>query len=388
MSAPAARLATFAALAGFASHHWFTLVSQPPLWRWAGVLAVTALLGMALEALRRVARPVARNGAAVAAVIIAALAGLLVTGVELRLLAPGGWPELRGNLASGLAGVGQVGLPYAGPDEWTRLGILLAAPLVLIVCGALAFWPVGRSPRRRRILALVGLVALYGFSVTWEAPSAELARGLALLAIMAAYLWLPRLPARRTIAAAGALALAGMVAVPVAARVQAEDPLIDYRAWAIFGAEREVSFDWNHSYGPFDWPQRGTVLMEIRSDRPLLWRTSVLDAFDGSRWLRGPVADVPEVPASLAGASSRMVERNRSRGWLEFPGVEVRSLRSGVVVGAGTTLEVTGLDSYDLQPDGVASIRELAAQMNRGRLRESPAPGETQEENRAKFLVG
>lgn len=357
MSAPAARLATFAALAGFASYHWFTLVSQPPLWRWAGVLAVTALLGMALEALRRVARPVARNGAAVAAVIIAALAGLLVTGVELRLLAPGGWPELRGNLASGLAGVGQVGLPYAGPDEWTRLGILLAAPLVLIVCGALAFWPVGRSPRRRRILALVGLVALYGFSVTWEAPSAELARGLALLAIMAAYLWLPRLPARRTIAAAGALALAGMVAVPVAARVQAEDPLIDYRAWAIFGAEREVSFDWNHSYGPFDWPQRGTTLLEIRSDRPLLWKTSVLDTFAGSRWLRSPVPEAPAVPTELAGASAAMVDSNRKRGWSEFPGIRVRSLRSGLLVGAGITRSVEGVETEPIEGDGTTVMR-------------------------------
>ena len=247
MNALAARLATFAALAGFASYHWFTLVSQPPLWRWAGVLAVTAALGVALEALRRVARPVTRIAAAAATVIVAALAGLLVTGVELRLLAPGGWHELRENLDSGLAGVGQVGLPYAGPDDWTRLGMLLAAPLVLTASGALAFWPARRPPRARRVVALVGLVALYGFSVTWEAPSAELARGLALLAIMAAYLWLPRLPARRTIAAAGALALAGMVAVPVAARVGAADPLIDYRAWAIFGAEREVSCDWSHS---------------------------------------------------------------------------------------------------------------------------------------------
>ena len=360
MSAPAARLATFAALAGFASYHWFALVSQPPLWRWAGVLAVTALLGVALEALRRVARPVTRIAAAVATVTVAALAGLLVTGVELRLLAPGGWPELRENLDSGLAGVGQVGLPYAGPDDWTRLGMLLAAPLVLTASGALAFWPARRRPRARRIVALVGLVALYGFSVTWEAPSAELARGLALLAIMAAYLWLPRLPARRTIAAAGALALAGMVAVPVAARVGADDPLIDYRAWAIFGAEREVSFDWNHSYGPFDWPQRGTTLMEIRSDRPLLWKTSVLDTFDGVRWLRAAVPEAPAVPTELAGASAELVDSNRKRGWSEFPGIRVRSLRSGLLVGAGITRSVEGVETEPIEGDGTTVMRDEA----------------------------
>jgi LAGLIDADG endonuclease len=41
-----------------------------------------------------------------------------------------------------------------------------------------------------------------------------------------------------------------------------------------------------------------------------------------------------------------------------------------------------------LRPAGVEAIRALAKQMNRGRSRESPAPAETQEDNRAKFLVG
>ena len=41
-----------------------------------------------------------------------------------------------------------------------------------------------------------------------------------------------------------------------------------------------------------------------------------------------------------------------------------------------------------LSEAGLAKISEVAAQMNRGRLRESPAPSETEEENRAKFLVG
>jgi LAGLIDADG DNA endonuclease family protein len=41
-----------------------------------------------------------------------------------------------------------------------------------------------------------------------------------------------------------------------------------------------------------------------------------------------------------------------------------------------------------LSSSGLAEIRTLAGQMNRGRLRESPAPLETEEEIRAKFLVG
>jgi hypothetical protein len=41
-----------------------------------------------------------------------------------------------------------------------------------------------------------------------------------------------------------------------------------------------------------------------------------------------------------------------------------------------------------LTPGGIADIREQAGQMNRGRLRESPALLETEEDVRAKFLVG
>ena len=41
-----------------------------------------------------------------------------------------------------------------------------------------------------------------------------------------------------------------------------------------------------------------------------------------------------------------------------------------------------------LSASGIAEIGKLAGQMNLGRSRESPAPSETEEENRAKFLVG
>jgi len=41
-----------------------------------------------------------------------------------------------------------------------------------------------------------------------------------------------------------------------------------------------------------------------------------------------------------------------------------------------------------LKPAGIVEISKLAGEMNRGRLRESPAPLETKEEIRAKFLVG
>ena len=65
-----------------------------------------------------------------------------------------------------------------------------------------AFWPAG-SGRTGRTLGLSLLVALYATSVTWEAPSAELARGAFLFLFVAAVLWLPRASMRRAVARRG-----------------------------------------------------------------------------------------------------------------------------------------------------------------------------------------
>lgn len=361
MRRSAALIGTLVALAAYASWQWFALVAEPPIGRWAALIALALALAAALDGLSSVGRPPARRVLAGALVAAALVAGLGIAGLEVRLLAPGNWAELQAELDSGLAGVSQVELPYDGPNGWTTLGILLAAPIVVIGAVALALWPSSAAARARRTFAMVTLVALYGFSVTWEAPSSEALRGLALLILLAAYIWLPRgvaLPRglRRPLTGAVALAVAGGAATALASGVEGDDPLVDYRGWAIFGAERDVRFDWNHSYGPFEWPQRGTTLLEIRSDRPLLWRTSVLDSFDGSRWLRGGAPDVPGVPTDLAGASTEMVDSNRKRGWSVFPGIEVQALSSDLIVGAGVTRQVNGIETYSLDPDGVALL--------------------------------
>ena len=105
---------------------------------------------------------------------------------------------------------------------------------------------------------------------------------------MAAFLWLGRLPARRALPAIAAIVIAGLVALPAAARVSTTDPAIDYAGWRLFGDERTTSFDWDHSYGPLDWPQRGTELFEVTgASRPMYWKTTVLEDFDGAAWTRG-----------------------------------------------------------------------------------------------------
>ena len=80
----------------------------------------------------------------------------------------------------------------------------------------------------------------------------------------------------------------GLLALPAAARLDAEAAVIDYQAWNWFGG-KDVTFDWNHSYGPLDWSREGTTLLQVKSSKPLYWKAETLDSFDGLRWVRSAV---------------------------------------------------------------------------------------------------
>ena len=38
-------------------------------------------------------------------------------------------------------------------------------------------------------------------------------------------------------------------------------------------------FDWRPSYGPIDWPRKGTTVLLIKSKKPHYWRAQTLDHF-------------------------------------------------------------------------------------------------------------
>lgn len=348
----------FVALAAFTAFHWFALVADVALWRWGLSVVVAAAGAVVLESLRPLARRRVLVLVLASLVLVATLVGgLLVTGVNARFLWPAGWDELATELGRGLAGVSQAELPYEGPDSWTGLGILLGAPLTLTLAVALAFWPLRRSGGGRAgwILGLVSLLFLYGIAVTWEAPSSELARGLPLFVLIAAVLWLPRLRSSRALAAGAAVALAGLAALPVATRVDASDPLVSYTDWKVFGEEEIVTFDWDHTYGPLDWPQEGTEVLRVRSDEPLYWKTSVLDFFDGTVWSRsGDSFGEEGAEFEVAGATEELVAENPR--WVSSFDVEVAALRSDLAITAGSRSAIDGLDLTAVSGDGTTSV--------------------------------
>ncbi len=354
---PVLRIAAFAALAAFAAGHWATLVADPPVFRLAAVVATVTGLAAVLTALPRagLSRP-ALHLAALVSVLLGAALALAAAGMPVRLLGPGGWDELGSELDRGLSGIRTVEWPYDGEESWVRLVILLAVPGALALAAALAFWPVRRGRSAMRALGLVVLLALYGTAVTEHDPGSPLLRGLALFLLVAAWLWLPRLRTREAGAAAVTVLAVGLLALPAAARLDAGAAVVDYQSWNWFGG-KDVTFNWNHSYGPLNWSREGTTLLNIRSDKPLYWKAETLDTFDGLRWVRsssnertGPRGELPPNP------DLRWDERFR---------VTVRSLRTDFVIAAGTPYDVTGAGGV-LSGSADGTVRRLDEPLRRG----------------------
>ncbi len=324
--------------------------------------AVLGLLGRA-----RLPRPAVLALAWLTTLVMFA-AALCAAGLSLRLLGPRGWDELADGLTRGLEGVQTVDWPYAGPDEWIRLTILLGAPALMAAAAALAFFPMRSGARILRMGALVLLLVLYGTAVTEHDPGAPVLRGFALLVLVGAWLWLPRLTLREGLVGAAVVASVGVLSVPVAAAFDSDRPWWNYRDWQWFGDGRAVTFDWTHSYGPLDWPREGTTLLNIKSDRPHYWKVEVLDGFDGFRWLRteasSPSHELPGLP----------LRRPEGRRWSYYEfnprwdtrfTVTVRSLSSQLVVGAGITYDVENAGTVVSADDGT-TIRADENPLKRG----------------------
>jgi transglutaminase-like putative cysteine protease len=353
------RLAAFAALALFGATHWVGLVTPPPVGRAFLMVAIATAGALVLGRLR--GQPAWRRTPLAWGVVALVFAlGFMAAGLRLKLMLPAHWDELAEGLDRGLSGVRTVNWPYDGSEAWVRDTIVLGAPLLLGLAAALAFWPARRGGGVLRGAGLVCLLVLYGTAVTDHDPGQPILRGLLLLFLIAAWLWLPRMAPREAASGAAIVLAVGICSVPFAVKLNGEEPLWNYREWNWFGSGKVVSFDWRHTYGPLDWPREGTTLLNVKSGQPHYWKTETLDTFDGLRWMRlgarrgfdGTSPDEGELPANQVpqGKSWDYYEWNPR--WDESIKVTVRALRSDLVVGAGTTYQVFNAGRTDTAPDG------------------------------------
>ena len=358
----AMRLLAFAALAAFATAQWGMLVEDAPGGRELLVVLVAtggaALLGL----LGRAPLPRAALHVLAALIGVAMLAlGLMAAGLPGRLLLPAHWPEFIDGLDRGLAGVEGVEWPYGGPEEWIRLTVLLAAPALLTIAALLTFWPARRGTAVLRVAGLITLLLLYGSAVAEHEPGAPALRGLVLLILVGAWLWLPRMRRREAGVAAAVVASVGLVSLPVAAALDGGRPWWDYRSWDWFGGGKVISFDWNHNYGPMDWSRAGATVLNVKSDRPHYWKAETLDGFDGLRWFRTAEFDETQRGRQVAFSRSEIEGRwnynEYNLNWDERIRLTVRSLSTEFVVGAGVILDVDGAPA---RPAGDGTARLLA----------------------------
>ena len=347
-------LACFAALAALAALQWTSLVAHPPAGRVVvAVLFVTAA-GAAIAAIARLELSRAARLALAAVATVAGICfGMVVVGLPARLLLPGHWDELGANLSRSLDGVADVPVPYSGADARTRLAILLASPLVVGLAAFAAFWPTRRRVAGR-ISALVLLVALYLIALAWARPGRQLAGGILLAILIAAWLWLPGIAPRSRGAASIAVIAAAVVALPAAAAIDTGRGLIDYRHWDLLSANGQ-SFNWDQTYGPLDWPQKGTPLMEVASEHSHYWKTTNLDEFNGTRWIRATApGSEPALGEPLKFHPKGTVPRPPVD-WIDRINFTDRGLSSDFAVGAGTVLAISRIQARPA-PDAIWSM--------------------------------
>jgi hypothetical protein len=117
----------------------------------------------------------------------------------------------------------------------------------------------------------------------------------------------------------------GLLAAPLLDR---QTPILNVNDLAgSIASARGTTFDWDHRYGPLNWPRDGREILRIKAAHAAYWKAENLDGFDGLRWLHVRAAADEEPPAALYSHPD----------WTQDVRVAVRSLSSDQFIGAGST---------------------------------------------------
>jgi len=325
-----ARLIAFAALAGWGSLHWMSMLEPSEPGRGWTVLLVGLIAAGTMIAIGRL--PGRRRTVAAVVALVPLLGLTLLAGrIADELILPTGWSELAGGISRGISDLPGVRVPYRGLDDWVRTVIPLGGAALVTLSAVLAFWP-----RRDRLgfplAALLLLIVLYVVPVVALDFTGEFMRGAVFTLLMVAFLRLEKLRRTDSVAAIAIALLATFVALVAAPVLNRDAPWFDYETWAAeTSSSKSTTFSWEHSYTGLNWPRDGRELLRISARQPAYWKAENLDVFDGERWLRSQVNyGVPELPPN-----NRTVRR-----WTQKIKVSFRNLRSDQFITAGYTFGV------------------------------------------------
>ena len=244
-----------------------------------------------------------------------------------------------GEIVHGLTGLGNILVPYDGFDHRVTLVVMLGAAVLLLDAGAvLAFAPRQISDARRATAALP-LIALAVVPSTLVHPAAPSLQGLLLFGLVAFFVWGERLRFDGGRAALALLATAGLAGVVVAPVITAARRGSTTRSGAAGRASQHLAaFQWNQTYGPLRWPQKGTEVLSVRAKTGHYWKAENLDDFDGTAWVQGPPAALPVAGAAGGGVRRRALAHavtGRGAPLLRTVRVTIEGMRTTVLIGAG-----------------------------------------------------
>jgi protein-glutamine gamma-glutamyltransferase len=326
------RLAACGALAVFGAQAWGEMVRPEDPGRVVAAAGAGVVLG-ALALLSPFRSRAARAVVLTTLAILGALGAILLAGVPVRLLDPEFWGDLTSGLGQGISALPGLSVPYRGVDEWNRIAMLLGGTALAILGPLLACWPARDRRRTAPFVPAVVLAVLYAVPAVQLRAGHPFLDGTAFALLLAAVLFAERLGRRDVPVALTAVAVTALAGLALAPRLDRPEPWLDYESIAQSLGERGTTvFDWNHGYGPLDWPRDGREVLRIRAKRSSYWKATTLADFDGVRWREvsgrgGGLANDPEAD----GPNPRWVQELR---------VRVRNMRTRQFVSAGTTVRI------------------------------------------------
>jgi transglutaminase-like putative cysteine protease len=197
---------------------------------------------------------------------------------------------------------------------------------------------------RRAVLAVVVFLVGAGWPATLLAGGNELGRGVFILAVALVLLaGLTERPSRLALGA-GALVIVGAFALSSSAAV-AKTAFLDWQHWDFYTRPQKpvsVRYVWDGRYDGVRFPKETTTVLSIRAPRtPMYWRATVLDRFDGTRWLEHLSSDPSGATLWGRGAADR-------RKWIRQD-VTVRALEDTHLIGASIPV------AYNISDPAVAN---------------------------------
>ncbi len=330
-----ARLGAFVPLCLLGLLGWSTLLENAPAGTPWAMTACAASVAAALAAMPAGVAARRRHATLAGAAVLLVTSALLSAGVPAEMLWPRRWDEGVAGVADGLIAIPGISSPYRGDDFWVRTTVLLGGTLLAGIAALQAFWPrPGSSPRSSPVPAAMSLTMLYGVAVIEVPPSQPFVSGAVFAVLLAGFLFADRVRPAQAAPAVVCVVVATLLAATLAPLVDADRPWFDLERISEDVANTgTVGYQWNHDYGPLDWPRDGRELLRIKAQAGAYWKAQSLDAFDGRAWRRSGLMPTFESDGETDPGHPE---------WLQQIEVSVKGLRSEQFVTAGQTLEVVG----------------------------------------------